>query len=149
VPTKPAPPSEKPKSLQGIGIGRGGVVRSATTVVRSSLNNPVATPKNAKTGQSSIIDSADMTPEFGVPTIMREMDVNLEETAKQKLEEAAPAGQNRAVLPAAAPEEGPQQRLITLRSTLSELLEMARSNGGVIKIGARQFSLVIELNEPY
>lgn len=146
VPQKPASPPQKPKSLEGIGIGRGGVVRNSTTVVRSSLNNPIATPKNVKSRQSSIIDSTDLPPEFGVPTIMREMDANLEEVTKEKL---AHPGRTEQVLPAAPPDELPAQKMITMHSTLGELLEMARNNSGVLKIGARQFSLEIELNQPF
>src|SRR5262245_15337725 len=87
VPVKPAPPPAKVKSLETLGIGKGGIVRNASTTVLSALNNPVANPKKAPLRQSSILDSAELTPEFGVPPLMGEMDANFEQRAKEKAEQ--------------------------------------------------------------
>jgi hypothetical protein len=141
VPAKPEAPPAKPKSLQTLGIGRGGVVRNASTVARSQLNNPVANPKRSV--KSSILDKADLTPEFGVPPLMSGMDANFEERAKEKAQGVLPAP------PAPVQDEPPPQKMTTMRSTLRELIESARTNGGTLKIGTRQFSLEIEIYEPF
>lgn len=142
VPKPQIQQQDKPKSLQTIGISKGGVVRNASTVVRQQLNNPVANPK-ANSGKSSIIDRAELTPEFGVPTLMRGMDANLEEEAKEKLEQALPSA------PPPPTDKPPAQKMITLRTSLHELLEFARLEGGSLSIGTRQFSLKIVINDPF
>lgn len=141
VPPKPAAPAPKPKTLQSLGIGRGGVVRNASTVARTHLNNPVANPKQP-TAVSSILDQADLTPEFGVPTLLSGMDANLEERAKEKAQQ---------ILPAAPVERepAPTEKMATYNSTLRDLLDIARTNHGILRISVQQFSLEIELHQPF
>jgi hypothetical protein len=145
VPAKPAPPPEKPKSLVGLGIGRGGIVRNASTTSRTSLNNPVANPKigpGQASVKSSLLDSAELTPEFGVPTLVTEMDQNLEQRAKDKV---------GAVLPAQPPteEHPPAPRLISMKSTLAELIDAARDNSGELNISNSRFKLQLVLLIPF
>src|SRR3981189_2455229 len=51
---EPAPLAPaKPKTLQDMGITRGGVVRNATTIARTQLDNPLTNPRpNAKVTKS-------------------------------------------------------------------------------------------------
>jgi hypothetical protein len=143
VPPKPEPPAQKPKSLASLGISQGGIVRNATTVVRTQLQNPVANPKGVGTRTSTILDRADLPPEFGVPTLMQTMDVDLGERAKAKAEQVLPTQPAEEAPSAAAP------KFVTMRSTLAELIEVARLNGGIYKSGTNQFSVEILLKEPF
>jgi hypothetical protein len=131
VPPKPEAPPAKPKSLASMGISRGGVVRNASTVHRTQLDNPVNnprpnTPAGAKTAKASAIDQNDLPPEFGIPgTIMTGMDANLEERAKERIEEA--------------------QNPITMQSSLADLLQRAVAKGGTWRFATPRFILEITI----
>jgi hypothetical protein len=144
IPPKPEPTAPKQKSLATLGISKGGVVRNSSTIVRSQLNNPIANPKSVATAKSSILDRPDsnLTPEFGVSPLMTGMDDDLGERAKRKAE---------SVLPAAPPidPEPAAPKMATMRSTLQELLAIARAGDGALRISTRQFSLLLELKEPF
>lgn len=150
VPAKPEPAPEKQKSLATLGITKGGVVRNATTTARSQLNNPIANPKPPSTRASSILDRGieggllKEAPGIGVPAMMSEMDVNLEQRAKDRADRA------QGVLPAApADEPPPREKLATMHSSLEELIEIARINNGALRIVTRDFSLLLTINIPY
>jgi hypothetical protein len=148
VPAKPEPAPPKPKTLATLGIGRGGVVRNATTTVRSKLNNPVANPKSAQTRSASVLDSgADggllkEAPEIGVPSLLTEMDADFEKSAKDRVAQVLPA-------PPASDQPPEQEKTVTMRSTLEELIALARANAGSLEIGTRQFSLSLEIKAPF
>lgn len=123
----PKNPSSQ-KSLASMGITRGGVVRNASTVHRTVLNNPAArvnrpSAQPQQTKPSDVLDSADLTPEFGSPTLVTGMDIDLEKRAAARV---AVAG-------------------ITMDSTLKELLEHAMQNNGSLRLGANHFALEIRI----
>jgi hypothetical protein len=129
----------KPKSLSAMGISKGGVIRNASTVVRTELQNPVTNPKNpargpVKTAEASLLDQNEVPPEFGVGTLMTSMDVDLEKRAQQRAESVI----------APRPQPAPAQT-ITPTSTLRELVAAAIASGGALRLATTKFVLEIQI----
>lgn len=130
--------ADKPKTLADMGITRGGVVRNPSTVVRTQLENPVTNARpNAKVAKPSVLDSADLPPEFGVPgTLMTSMDADLEQRAKDRI--------NAVTLPK-VPEPANNRKPISFESTLKELLAAAISNEGTLRLATANFVIEIQI----
>jgi hypothetical protein len=146
---KEPPKPVKPKSLADLGISKGGTVRLASTVVRTQLENPVTNPKKppggVKTTASSVLDSSDLPPEFGVPqTIMTSMDADLEQRAKDRINSVGHAGAPVETQPqqssAPAPAAG---SVVTTETTLGELLSATVARGGSFRLENQRFVLEI------
>jgi hypothetical protein len=144
---KEPPKPVKPKSLADLGISKGGTVRLATTVARTQLENPVTNPKKppggVKTTASSVLDSSDLPPEFGVPgTLMTSMDADLEQRAKDRINSVGHPATPRETQPSNAP-ASPAAAVITPNSTLGELLSTAVARGGTFRLENQRFVLEI------
>jgi hypothetical protein len=132
VPPKPQAPPAKPKSLASMGISRGGVVRNASTVHRTQLDNPINNPRPSQSVKASAIDQNDLPPEFAVPgTIMTTMDADLEQRAKDRIQQASSP---------ASPAAG-----ISMASTLAQLLQGAVNNGGTLRLANPRFVVEITI----
>jgi hypothetical protein len=151
VPAKPLAPPEKKRTLADLGINtKGGTIKEsgAPVVHRTQLENPLTNPKSAavtsaqRIVKSSILDASDpkeLTPEFGISSLMTSMDANFEQRAND-LAQAAVLPAARPEPPSASPSSAP-----TANTTLRELLQMAKARGGTLELAATHFTLEIQI----